>query len=251
MKSGTPGPFFQSARTPRRPAALPRRRRRALRSVGRRASTRLPLLLGALDASIGSGGSPPAEVMYGLLLWPWAEPLLAASTATSPRSSTTPSAPTGAATVPKTLLLETVHTLVIVDHMLQALADGKMRWALKRAPPLSGGLADRLRSSSRAPSAIATTRSRSSTSGGSAPGRGPSHTAIAAARSECRRSPRRRPEALLRLQRDLADRGPAHFRLDRELDRALGPAHLDQDAEFLRLVPLEPELRPLGGHGLA
>ncbi|MBN2265693.1 MAG: hypothetical protein JW775_07770, partial [Candidatus Aminicenantes bacterium] len=38
------------------------------------------------------------------------------------------------ATVPKTLLLEAVHTLVIVEHMLKALVDGKMRWALKTRP---------------------------------------------------------------------------------------------------------------------
>jgi hypothetical protein len=36
--------------------------------------------------------------------------------------------------VPKTVLLEAVHTLVIVDHMVQALVDGKMRWALKERP---------------------------------------------------------------------------------------------------------------------
>ena len=72
---------------------------------------------------------------YGLLLWPWAEPLLAAIHGDKPKVLY--DAFRGAratATVPKTLLLETVHTLVIVDHMLHALTDGKMRWALKEKP---------------------------------------------------------------------------------------------------------------------
>ena len=91
------------------------------------------LLDGCVDRN--SGGSPPPEVAYGLLLWPWAEPLLAAIHGDKPKVLY--DAFRGAratATVPKTLLLETVHTLVIVDHMLHALTDGKMRWALKERP---------------------------------------------------------------------------------------------------------------------
>ena len=134
MKSGNSRPFFQSARIH---GVLPK----ILGAVGElyEASDdrfdKLTLLLGALDASINSGGSPPSEVMYGLLLWPWAEPLLADIHGDKPivlynafRSSGS------AALVPKSLLLETVHTLVIVNHMIQALVDGKMRWALKERP---------------------------------------------------------------------------------------------------------------------
>jgi poly(A) polymerase len=134
MKSGSVRAFFQAARAH---GILPR----VLGNVGEiyqasdNAFARLTFLLGALDASIGSGGAPPPEVMYGLLLWPWAEPLLAAIQGDKPkvlydafRGSH------AAATVPKTLLLETVHTLAIVEHMLRALEDGKMHWVLRERP---------------------------------------------------------------------------------------------------------------------
>jgi len=134
MKSGNVRAFFQAARTH---GILPR----FLGNVGEiyqasdNAFERLTFLLGALDASLNAGGSPPTEVAYGLLLWPWAQPLLAAMHGDKPKVLY--EAFRGAratATVPKTILLETVHTLVIVDHMLGALEDGKMRWALKERP---------------------------------------------------------------------------------------------------------------------
>ncbi len=134
MKSGSARPFFQSARVH---GILPR----ILGDFGEfyQASDdrfeKLTFLLGALDASINSGGSPPPEVMYGLVLWPWAEPLLADIHGDKPKVLYDAFRGAGsAALVPKALLLETVHTLVIVDHMLQALIDGKMRWALKERP---------------------------------------------------------------------------------------------------------------------
>lgn len=134
MKSGSARPFFQACRIH---GILPR----FLGNVGEiyqasdNAFERLTFLLGALDASINSGGSPPPEVAYGLLLWPWAEPLLAAIRGDKPKVLYDAFRGAGAtATVPKTLLLETVHTLAIVEQMLRALADGKMRWALKERP---------------------------------------------------------------------------------------------------------------------
>jgi len=134
MKSGSVRAFFQAARTH---GILPR----FLGNVGEiyqasgNAFERLAFLLGVLDASISAGGSPPPEVAYGLLLWPWAEPLLAAINGDKPKVLY--EAFRGAramATVPKSILLETVHTLAIVDHMLGALKEGKMRWALKERP---------------------------------------------------------------------------------------------------------------------
>jgi hypothetical protein len=134
MKSGRARAFFQSARIH---GVLPK----ILGAVGELYEgsddrfDKLTLLIGALDASINSGGSPPSEVMYGLLLWPWAEPLLADIHGDKPKVLYDAFRASGsAALVPKTLLLETVHTLVIVDHMVQALVDGKMRWALKERP---------------------------------------------------------------------------------------------------------------------
>jgi poly(A) polymerase len=134
MKSGRAGAFFRSARIH---GILPK----ILGIVGElyEASDdrfdKLVPLIGALDASISSGGSPPSEVMYGLLLWPWAELLLAATPGDKPKVLYDAFRASGsAALVPKTLLLETVHTLVIADHMLQALIDGKMRWSLRERP---------------------------------------------------------------------------------------------------------------------
>jgi poly(A) polymerase len=134
MKSGSVRAFFQAARAY---GILPR----VLGNIGEiyqasdNAFERLTFLLGALDASINAGGSPPPAVAYGLLLWPWAEPLLAAMHGDKPKVLYDSFRGVGAtATVPKTLLLETVHTLVIVDHMLRALEDGKMHWALKERP---------------------------------------------------------------------------------------------------------------------
>jgi poly(A) polymerase len=95
----------------------------------------LGALVGALDASIGGGGSPPPEVALGLLLWPWAGPRLAEIQGDKPKVLYDAVRGSGAAaTIPKALLLEAVHTLAIVEHMLRALAEGQMRWALKERP---------------------------------------------------------------------------------------------------------------------
>jgi poly(A) polymerase len=134
IKSGSARAFFQSARVH---GVLSR----FLGEVGdlyERSDERmekLAALLGVLDASINSGGSPPPAVIYGLLLWPWAEPFLADVHGDKPKVLyDTFRASRASATVPKTILLEAVHTLYIVDHMVQALVDGKMRWALKERP---------------------------------------------------------------------------------------------------------------------
>ncbi|HSA95370.1 MAG TPA: hypothetical protein VLJ16_04930, partial [Acidobacteriota bacterium] len=134
IKSGAARAFFQSARTHGVLAKfLGEAGELYERSDDR--MDKLTTLLGVLDASINSGGAPPAAVMYGLLLWPWAEPILAGTHGDKPKVLYDAfRASRASATVPKTVLLESVHTLVIVDHMVQALLDGKMRWALKERP---------------------------------------------------------------------------------------------------------------------
>lgn len=134
LKSGAARAFFQSARAH---GILSR----VLGDAGdfyERSDERaekLASLLGVLDASINSGGSPPPCVMYGLLLWPWAEPRLAEAEGDKPKVLYDAfRASRASATVPKALLLEAVHTLVIADHMLRALVDGQMRWALRERP---------------------------------------------------------------------------------------------------------------------
>jgi len=134
IKSGSARAFFQSARAH---GILSR----FLGDVGavyeasEERAERAAALLGVLDASIASGGSPPAEVMYALLLWPWAEPLLAEIEGDRPKALYEAfRAAKASATVPKTVLLETAHTLAIADHMVRALADGQMRWALRERP---------------------------------------------------------------------------------------------------------------------
>jgi tRNA nucleotidyltransferase/poly(A) polymerase len=134
MKSGSLRPFLHAAR---RFGILPR----VLGEVGEfyqsseEAFERAAFLVGAVDASISNGGSPPAEVTLGLLLWPWAEPKLAAIPGDKPKVLYDAFRGAGAAaTVPKALLLEAMNTLVIAEHMLRALTDGKMRWALKERP---------------------------------------------------------------------------------------------------------------------
>lgn len=134
IKSGSARAFFQSARAH---GLLPRVLGDAGAAYDASAETadRAAALLGVLDASIASGGSPPAEVMYALLLWPWAETVLASIEGDRPKALYDAfRAAKAQATVPKTVLLETVHTLVIADHMVRALADGEMRWALKERP---------------------------------------------------------------------------------------------------------------------
>ncbi len=134
IKSGSARAFFQSARAH---GLLPRilGDAGAAYDASAEMAERAAALLGVLDASIASGGSPPAEVMYALLLWPWAETVLAAIEGDRPKALYDVfRAAKAQATVPKTVLLETVHTLVIADHMVRALADGEMRWALKERP---------------------------------------------------------------------------------------------------------------------
>jgi poly(A) polymerase len=132
MKSGETRAFFELAR---RHSLLPV----ILGGLGAsyqrsdEAFGRLVGYLSALDAEVAHGGSPGPEIAYSLLLWPWARPVLAEAQGDKPKALYEAFRATRPATqIPKGILIDVVQTLVIVEHMLEALSTGRMRWALKK-----------------------------------------------------------------------------------------------------------------------
>jgi poly(A) polymerase len=133
MKSGHSRPFFELAR---RHFLLPI----ILGGIGDfyqrsdEAFGRLAGYLSALDAAVARGGTAPAsEIAYSLLIWPWARTILADTQGDKPKVLYEAFRATKPATqIPKGILLNAVQTLVIVEHMLEALSTGRMRWALKK-----------------------------------------------------------------------------------------------------------------------
>ncbi|MGZ7046333.1 MAG: hypothetical protein ACXVJK_08415, partial [Candidatus Aminicenantales bacterium] len=132
MKSGTARPFFELAhRHDLLPVILGRMGDFYQRSDD--AFARLTEYLDALDAAVARGAALAPEIVYSLLLWPWARTILADAEGDKPKvlyQAFRDCKP--AALVPKGILLEAVQTLVIVEHMLEALSTGRMRWALKK-----------------------------------------------------------------------------------------------------------------------
>ena len=132
MKSGAARPFFALAR---RHALLPviLGRLGEFYQCSDEAFFRLSENLAALDTAIARGGSPSADMMYALLIWPWAKTVLADAEGDKAKAlyeafrETKP-----AATIPKGIALDAVQTLVIVEHMIEALSTGRMRWALRK-----------------------------------------------------------------------------------------------------------------------
>jgi len=132
MKSGHSRAFFELAR---RHALLPI----VLGEIGDlyqhsdEAFARLAEGLAAVDAGIARGEAPAPDIAFSLLLWPWAKTVMAGIQGDKPKflfeayRQTKP-----AAQIPKGLILNTVHTLAIVEQMLEALSTGRMRWALKK-----------------------------------------------------------------------------------------------------------------------
>jgi len=132
MKSGQARAFFELAR---RHSLLPV----ILGGLGAcyqrsdEAFSRLAGYLSALDAEVADGGSPAPEIAYSLLLWPWARTVLADAQGDKPKALYEAFRATRPATqIPKGILIDVVQTLVIVEHMLEALSTGRMRWALKK-----------------------------------------------------------------------------------------------------------------------
>jgi poly(A) polymerase len=94
---------------------------------------RLDENLAALDSAFVRGGSTSADITYALLIWPWARIILADAEGDKPKVlyEAIREAKPGTQ-IPKGILLDAVQTLVIVEHMLEALSTGRMRWALKK-----------------------------------------------------------------------------------------------------------------------
>ncbi|MGA2531584.1 MAG: hypothetical protein ABSG19_00965 [Candidatus Aminicenantales bacterium] len=132
MKSGAARPFFELARChDLLPVILGRMGDFYQRSDD--AFARLTEYLDALDAAVARGAPLAPELIYSLLLWPWARTILADAEGDKTKvlyQAFRDCKP--AALVPKGILLEAVQTLVIVEHMLEALSSGRMRWALKK-----------------------------------------------------------------------------------------------------------------------
>jgi len=132
MKSGAARAFFVLAH---RHALLPviLGRLGEFYQSSEEAFARLAENLAAIDAAIARGGSPSADMMYALLIWPWAKTVLADAEGDRAKAlyeafrETKP-----AATIPKGIALDAVQTLVIVEHMIEALSTGRMRWALRK-----------------------------------------------------------------------------------------------------------------------
>ena len=100
---------------------------------------RLAENLAAIDAAVSRGSSPSPDMVYALLLWPWAKPVLAGAQGDKARALYDAFREAkAAATIPKGVLLDAVQTLVIVDQMLEALATGRMRWGVRKRAHYSG-----------------------------------------------------------------------------------------------------------------
>jgi tRNA nucleotidyltransferase/poly(A) polymerase len=139
MKSGAARPFFELAR---RHALLPviLGRLGEFYQCSDEAFARLADNLAAIDASVARGGSPSADVMYALLFWPWAKTVLADAGGDDKVKALYEAFREckPAATIPKGIALDAVQTLVIVEHMIEALSTGRMRWALRKRAHYAG-----------------------------------------------------------------------------------------------------------------
>jgi poly(A) polymerase len=132
IKSGYSRPFFELAR---RHLLLPI----ILGQIGvfyqhsDDAFGRLAEYLAAIDAALARGAGLPSGIAYSLLIWPWAKTILADAQGDKPKvlfEAFRQAKPT--TQISKGIILDAVQTLVIVEHMLEALSTGRMRWSLKQ-----------------------------------------------------------------------------------------------------------------------
>jgi poly(A) polymerase len=138
LKSGSARPFFELARGHGFLAVI-LGRIGELYQCSDETFGRLAEYLSALDAAFRRGASPGAEVVYALLIWPWAKTVLADAEGDKPKilyHAFREAKP--AVLVPKGILLDAVQTLCIVEVMLEALATGRMRWSLKKRSHYAG-----------------------------------------------------------------------------------------------------------------
>jgi len=89
--------------------------------------------LADVDTAVVRGAALPPGIGYALLIWPWAKTILADAREDKPRvlyEAFREAKPP--AQVSKSIILDAVQTLVLVEHMLEALSTGRMRWSLKQ-----------------------------------------------------------------------------------------------------------------------
>jgi hypothetical protein len=94
---------------------------------------RLGALLDILDHTVAAGRELSSTEMYSLFYWPWLEPRLAAAEGDRFRAiHEVVESASMTVLVPASVRSNVVQALLIVDHMLQALETGRMRWSLRK-----------------------------------------------------------------------------------------------------------------------
>jgi len=94
---------------------------------------RLGALLDILDHAVAAGDELSSTEIYSLFYWPWLEPRLAAAEGDRFKAiHEVVESASMAVLVPAAVRANVVQTLLIVDHMLQALETGRMRWSLRK-----------------------------------------------------------------------------------------------------------------------
>jgi poly(A) polymerase len=134
LKSGSMAPFLEKARLH---GLLPV----ILGGIGRfyqDSDERFGLLrrlLGPADRVEAAGGQLTPTLLLSILLWPWAEPILASAEGDRLKALQEAFRAAGpAALIPRAVAVNVFQTLYILQHMLKALETGRVKWGIKKRP---------------------------------------------------------------------------------------------------------------------
>lgn len=134
LKSGSMAPFLEKAR---RYGFLPV----ILGGIGRLyldSDERFGLLtrlLGPADRLETAGVELTPTLLLSILLWPWAEPILASAEGDRLKALQEAFRAAGpAALIPRAVAVNVFQTLYILQHMLKALETGRVKWGVKKRP---------------------------------------------------------------------------------------------------------------------